>query len=159
MSRENLGSLKTPAISLCKGTGKEGMGGDRENVMPKGSKQYAARHTLTHLRLFRFFQRCMTSLHNTYTHVFESGKMTIKHTRRKDRQTINSWTKESILRTILLMSCDRSSNCSQIFACSLHYPSYSYRHWQSSVIQHSSCLLYTSPSPRDGLLSRMPSSA
>ena len=24
---------------------------------------------------------------------------------------------------------------------------------------HSSCLLYTSPSPRDGLLSRMPSSA
>ena len=25
--------------------------------------------------------------------------------------------------------------------------------------QHSACLLYTSPSPRDGLLSRMPSSA
>ena len=25
--------------------------------------------------------------------------------------------------------------------------------------QHSPCLLYTSPSPRDGLLSRMPSSA
>ena len=25
--------------------------------------------------------------------------------------------------------------------------------------QHSDCLLYTSPSPRDGLLSRMPSSA
>ena len=29
----------------------------------------------------------------------------------------------------------------------------------SSQISHSSCLLYTSPSPRDGLLSRMPSSA
>ena len=27
------------------------------------------------------------------------------------------------------------------------------------VINHTSCLLYTSPSPRDGLLSRMPSSA
>ena len=26
-------------------------------------------------------------------------------------------------------------------------------------VTHSSCLLYTSPSPRDGLLSRMPSSA
>ena len=25
--------------------------------------------------------------------------------------------------------------------------------------EHSTCLLYTSPSPRDGLLSRMPSSA
>ena len=30
---------------------------------------------------------------------------------------------------------------------------YLMRHW------HSTCLLYTSPSPRDGLLSRMPSSA
>ena len=27
------------------------------------------------------------------------------------------------------------------------------------VVSHRSCLLYTSPSPRDGLLSRMPSSA
>ena len=27
------------------------------------------------------------------------------------------------------------------------------------LMTHSSCLLYTSPSPRDGLLSRMPSSA
>ena len=28
-----------------------------------------------------------------------------------------------------------------------------------SLVKHTSCLLYTSPSPRDGLLSRMPSSA
>ena len=28
-----------------------------------------------------------------------------------------------------------------------------------TVIEHERCLLYTSPSPRDGLLSRMPSSA
>ena len=28
-----------------------------------------------------------------------------------------------------------------------------------NVIQRKTCLLYTSPSPRDGLLSRMPSSA
>ena len=28
-----------------------------------------------------------------------------------------------------------------------------------SLTQNSNCLLYTSPSPRDGLLSRMPSSA
>ena len=27
------------------------------------------------------------------------------------------------------------------------------------TIEHKACLLYTSPSPRDGLLSRMPSSA
>ena len=30
---------------------------------------------------------------------------------------------------------------------------------KSSKIDNLSCLLYTSPSPRDGLLSRMPSSA
>ena len=30
---------------------------------------------------------------------------------------------------------------------------------KSRVEQHQICLLYTSPSPRDGLLSRMPSSA
>ena len=37
-----------------------------------------------------------------------------------------------------------------------------YLHWQN-LLRHNenpiSCLLYTSPSPRDGLLSRMPSSA
>ena len=27
------------------------------------------------------------------------------------------------------------------------------------TLEHTACLLYTSPSPRDGLLSRMPSSA
>ena len=30
---------------------------------------------------------------------------------------------------------------------------------EDSGIKHYACLLYTSPSPRDGLLSRMPSSA
>ena len=30
---------------------------------------------------------------------------------------------------------------------------------ESNEPHHMSCLLYTSPSPRDGLLSRMPSSA
>ena len=30
---------------------------------------------------------------------------------------------------------------------------------KDDIRQHESCLLYTSPSPRDGLLSRMPSSA
>ena len=34
------------------------------------------------------------------------------------------------------------------------------KHWSTAYCQPSrSCLLYTSPSPRDGLLSRMPSSA
>ena len=33
------------------------------------------------------------------------------------------------------------------------------RHHCSLTLRSSSCLLYTSPSPRDGLLSRMPSSA
>ena len=32
-------------------------------------------------------------------------------------------------------------------------------HGNTLDFQHRSCLLYTSPSPRDGLLSRMPSSA
>ena len=31
--------------------------------------------------------------------------------------------------------------------------------WQFNVAPPEGCLLYTSPSPRDGLLSRMPSSA
>ena len=31
--------------------------------------------------------------------------------------------------------------------------------YQKQFTQHGVCLLYTSPSPRDGLLSRMPSSA
>ena len=31
--------------------------------------------------------------------------------------------------------------------------------YSDSVVSHDPCLLYTSPSPRDGLLSRMPSSA
>ena len=31
--------------------------------------------------------------------------------------------------------------------------------WNTRHIQSIGCLLYTSPSPRDGLLSRMPSSA
>ena len=40
----------------------------------------------------------------------------------------------------------------QCFAVGVELPrAYMERHW--------SCLLYTSPSPRDGLLSRMPSSA
>ena len=33
------------------------------------------------------------------------------------------------------------------------------REWTALVESKSGCLLYTSPSPRDGLLSRMPSSA
>ena len=32
-------------------------------------------------------------------------------------------------------------------------------HWEDAHKIYSTCLLYTSPSPRDGLLSRMPSSA
>ena len=41
---------------------------------------------------------------------------------------------------------------------------YTIRFWESrisklKIIRTHSCLLYTSPSPRDGLLSRMPSSA
>ena len=31
--------------------------------------------------------------------------------------------------------------------------------WEATVALQKHCLLYTSPSPRDGLLSRMPSSA
>ena len=34
-----------------------------------------------------------------------------------------------------------------------------YDNMTKSFYEHYSCLLYTSPSPRDGLLSRMPSSA
>ena len=43
----------------------------------------------------------------------------------------------------------------------LDIPSYlgSARKEKGAVVESSGCLLYTSPSPRDGLLSRMPSSA
>ena len=33
------------------------------------------------------------------------------------------------------------------------------RRWRGKILLGEACLLYTSPSPRDGLLSRMPSSA
>ena len=36
---------------------------------------------------------------------------------------------------------------------------YFWRNWNTDFRPYSNCLLYTSPSPRDGLLSRMPSSA
>ena len=36
---------------------------------------------------------------------------------------------------------------------------YESRFWTSQELRAADCLLYTSPSPRDGLLSRMPSSA
>ena len=39
------------------------------------------------------------------------------------------------------------------------YPSGKYVIVEVSILKHQPCLLYTSPSPRDGLLSRMPSSA
>ena len=42
-------------------------------------------------------------------------------------------------------------------AASVGTPFYVYS--QATLTRHFSCLLYTSPSPRDGLLSRMPSSA
>ena len=40
-------------------------------------------------------------------------------------------------------------------------PEFTYEYQQPIMAQHNAngCLLYTSPSPRDGLLSRMPSSA
>ena len=40
---------------------------------------------------------------------------------------------------------------------SLQYHKHREEHWV--IVDGSGCLLYTSPSPRDGLLSRMPSSA
>ena len=38
-------------------------------------------------------------------------------------------------------------------------PKGAYTDWSDFAAHASDCLLYTSPSPRDGLLSRMPSSA
>ena len=43
-----------------------------------------------------------------------------------------------------------------------HYKTQQHMHWlpdEVNLADDLSCLLYTSPSPRDGLLSRMPSSA
>ena len=40
-----------------------------------------------------------------------------------------------------------------------HVPYEHGREYVESIQQYEICLLYTSPSPRDGLLSRMPSSA
>ena len=39
------------------------------------------------------------------------------------------------------------------------HQNYSWQEAQAPLINGEACLLYTSPSPRDGLLSRMPSSA
>ena len=40
-----------------------------------------------------------------------------------------------------------------------YYPSRNKQDYESDIGERGICLLYTSPSPRDGLLSRMPSSA
>ena len=45
-----------------------------------------------------------------------------------------------------------SMKCKEYLSLASHFK-------RDAVVQHLSCLLYTSPSPRDGLLSRMPSSA
>ena len=47
--------------------------------------------------------------------------------------------------------CFKTKRVSLTYECHIHMPGISYIGL--------SCLLYTSPSPRDGLLSRMPSSA
>ena len=69
---------------------------------------------------------------------------------------------ESSGKTMLALSCiksylDENPNNTALFIDA----EYTYDpEWASSQgIDVSSCLLYTSPSPRDGLLSRMPSSA
>ena len=41
----------------------------------------------------------------------------------------------------------------------IFYSVHKERPFFSSLVEYMTCLLYTSPSPRDGLLSRMPSSA
>ena len=43
--------------------------------------------------------------------------------------------------------------------CKLSIDAEAAKKWLSNGAQPTDCLLYTSPSPRDGLLSRMPSSA
>ena len=40
-----------------------------------------------------------------------------------------------------------------------HYAPHQGKPFYAGLVQFMTCLLYTSPSPRDGLLSRMPSSA
>ena len=41
----------------------------------------------------------------------------------------------------------------------MNFPNLEYLSCDNNKLTHLPCLLYTSPSPRDGLLSRMPSSA
>src|SRR5665647_1799985 len=52
-----------------------------------------------------------------------------------------------------------SDNTFTNMVCWNHYAHYTYAYVENNIIIASTCLLYTSPSPRDGLLSRMPSSA
>ena len=56
-----------------------------------------------------------------------------------------------------IMSADWKFDSNRVGPTGLKKTQYSYRN--QCVIWAMNCLLYTSPSPRDGLLSRMPSSA
>src|SRR5664279_1265482 len=76
---------------------------------------------------------------------------------------IRKWLKAGILETegqVIhpLMGTPQGGNASPILAnIYLHYVLDEW--FEETVRTHCTCLLYTSPSPRDGLLSRMPSSA
>ena len=62
--------------------------------------------------------------------------------------------------TIALIDDDRNILTSLSIALEKEgYKVQTYLDGESALIGLTSCLLYTSPSPRDGLLSRMPSSA
>ena len=61
----------------------------------------------------------------------------------------NNWQKKQIFRTETEMRISVLNDAK--------HPTNASKYWQS--VREQGCLLYTSPSPRDGLLSRMPSSA
>ena len=57
------------------------------------------------------------------------------------------------------VALDAATRGLSVLAVDAHDLAFGTSRWSSKLVHGGLCLLYTSPSPRDGLLSRMPSSA
>ena len=86
---------------------------------------------------------------------FVRGLITFKHA----REDVKHMVLPVFVRRLLLVAWDVASwlLAFLMFAWLRYKDSLTHEQWVSGVVY--TCLLYTSPSPRDGLLSRMPSSA
>ena len=84
-------------------------------------------------------------IHNTFPHYFHSE--------------IHPSNKEEMLDAIENADLMDEQDCSWVDGCLVKFERLNFQNNFADIFKYSFCLLYTSPSPRDATLSRMPSSA